>query len=124
MNPGDELFSNLPYSEKFFRLNPMPRFYRPPHGLPLYWRDETSGQLSAAIFRYLSFVTKKASTPPTEEQIWLIRCYLEHFIMAPCWVDYGDNSVSELRKAVNDINSVEAIKDWLRKALEIALDPI
>lgn len=111
-------------NEKNFSLNSIPHFYRPPQGLPLYWRDETSGQLSAAIFRYLNFVTQKASTPPTNEQIWLIRCYLEHFIMAPCWVDCGDNSVSKLRETIKDVNSVEAIDDWLYKASEIALYPL
>lgn len=124
MSLDDELFNNLPHSEIKFSLNPIPHFYRPLQGLPLYWRDETSGQLSAAIFRYLNFVTQKVSTPPTDEQIWLIRCYLEHFIMAPCWVDYGDNSVSELRETVQDVNSVEAISNWLHKASEIALDPL
>lgn len=124
MSSDEELFSNLPCSEIKFSLNPIPAFYRPPHGLPLYWRDETSGQLSAAIFSYLNFITKKVLTPPTEEQIWLIRCYLEHFIMAPCWMEYNGNSLSELRELVKDVNSVETIDKWLRKAMEIALDPL
>lgn len=124
MSLDNELFNELPHSETKFSLNPIPYFYRPPQGLPLYWRDETSGTLSAAIVCYINFVTKKVSTPPTDEQIWLIRCYLEHFIMAPCWVDYGDNSLNKLRETVKDVNSVEAIKCWLSKALEIALDPL
>lgn len=56
--------------------NPIPNYYRHP-GIPLYWRDEQSGQLESAIFRYLNYCNKQAETPPTDYQIWLIRCYFE-----------------------------------------------
>jgi hypothetical protein len=109
-------------TERVFALNPIPPFY--PQGLPLYWRDEQSGQLSAAIWRYLNFVTKKVSTPPTEAQIWLIRCYLEHFIMAPCWAEDQDGLLLKLRDEIKTLDSCKSVDAWLRKASEIALDPI
>ncbi|MBW4598714.1 MAG: hypothetical protein KME29_03770 [Calothrix sp. FI2-JRJ7] len=104
--------------------NPIPNFYSPPMGVPLYWRDEQSGQLENAIFAYLEFVTKHATVPPNETQIFLIRYYFEHYIMAPCWQDDGNGTLTRLREDTKNINSVEAISAWLKLASEIALDPL
>lgn len=104
--------------------NPIPNFYKPPMGLPLYWRDEQSGQLENAIFAYLEFVTKQTSQPPNETQIFLIRCYFEHYIMAPCWQEDENGTLLKLRAETKNINSVDAISAWLTVASEIALDPL
>ncbi|OKH47312.1 hypothetical protein NIES2101_24040 [Calothrix sp. HK-06] len=102
--------------------NPIPSFYN--QGLPLYWRNEQSGQIETAIFRFLNFQNNEVSTPPTDYQIFLIRCYFEHYINALCWqVDNGE-ILYELREDIKSIKSVESINGWINKALSIGLDPL
>jgi hypothetical protein len=47
-------------------------------GTPLYWGNEHSGQLRAAI---LPFLGHRA----TEEQLEVVRAYIEYYLAAPCW---------------------------------------
>jgi hypothetical protein len=101
----------------------MPRFYRPPHGLPLFWRDEVSGQLPAAVQAYLD--NRCDGAPISDEQIALLRDYIHHYIHAPCWEqDAFAAELKELRGSVDGLTSSQAIADWIWKALEIGLDPL
>jgi hypothetical protein len=83
---------------------------------PKYWRHETGGLLKAAVEAYLN------GNVMTLEQINLMRCYLRQWIMSPrcgkamAW--------RELRKDVEAIRTRRDIGEWLRRALDEAIDPL
>lgn len=115
-----QLFGDFPYNQVIAVDEPnlIPRIYSPPLGLPLYWRNEQTGSLAIAVMAYLK------SKPLFPYQIFQIKCYLEHYINAPCWVDDSAGILRELRLDINTIKSVKDIDSWLDKAMEIALDPL
>lgn len=110
----------------------MPNFYRPPLGLPLYWRDEVTGELERAVMDYYRVVLREPGQGPlSPQQLKLLRDYVVHFINAPCWerncVRCGDDDslavLKELRARAATLASVNSIARWTEEAAEIALDP-
>ncbi|HYW17968.1 MAG TPA: hypothetical protein VE956_01420, partial [Nodularia sp. (in: cyanobacteria)] len=97
----------------------IPNIYRPPLGLPLNWRDETSGELPRAVFKYFS------SQSLTADEISLMAEYCQHYINAPCWDATGGfpNELAALRQSANSLSSVSEIGQWINDCLEIAIDP-
>ncbi|QMS87317.1 hypothetical protein HUN01_06865 [Nostoc edaphicum CCNP1411] len=97
----------------------IPNIYRPPMGLPLNWKDETSGKLRSAIFRFFS------SHKLSPEEISLIAEYCQHYINAPCWDAAGGfpDELAALRQSANSLSSVSDISQWINGCLEIAIDP-
>jgi hypothetical protein len=96
-----------------------------PLGLPFYWRDETSGELVAAVNAYLD--NRIEHKPITAGHIALVRDFLAHYINAPCWDSCADAfgvELNWLRTRVNDLNSPEKIQRWIHKATEIGMDPL
>jgi hypothetical protein len=94
------------------------------NGGPLYWRDEQSGNLAAAIEAYL---TRNYSDAPTPEQIDLMRAYLEYYVSAPCWNIAGNSLTSEIEKlkvCAENLRTTHDIYNWLFKAMEVGLDPL
>jgi hypothetical protein len=94
-----------------------PAVYILPLGLPLYWRNEQSGELRAAVMAYLN-----QQNQLTEEQFRLVRAYLRYWVFAPCWHDCG-GQLAELRESVEAIHRAEEITPWLLKALDLCIDP-
>ncbi|BAZ37182.1 hypothetical protein NIES4101_31030 [Calothrix sp. NIES-4101] len=80
--------------------------------------------LEEAVKTYWLFKTNNQETAPTEHQIFLIKCYLEHYINAPCWQEDSKINLQKLRSTVSSINSIDDIHAWLKNAMEIALDPL
>lgn len=101
-------------------FNPMPPY--PPDGIPYYWLNEQSGQLPTAINAYLH--CRGGGELPTDKQIFFIRCYLEHWVNAPCWAEDDIGTLAKLRQTAPQIKTVADIDKWLDLALEIALDPL
>lgn len=97
----------------------IPNVYRPPLGLPLNWRDETSGELHNAVFKYFS------SEHLFESEISLIAEYCQHYINAPCWDATGGfpTELAALRLSSASISTVAEISQWIDACLEIAIDP-
>jgi hypothetical protein len=97
----------------------MPQIYLLPTGGPLYWRNEQTGVLTAAVFAYLN-------RDPTGDQLELVRKYLEYYIHAPCWnvVDSFEDELEELRRSSKTIKTYGEIHDWIFRALEIGIDPL
>lgn len=92
----------------------IPDFYRQPQGLPLYWRDEISGELQEAVFSYLEgWITNK--------ELELVIEYLQYWIAAPCW--QGGVGLSTLREASKRLQSKKDVDAFLRDCLAIGLDP-
>ncbi|MEH2242348.1 hypothetical protein [Nostoc sp.] len=97
----------------------IPNVYRPPLGLPLNWRDETSGELPNAVFKYFS------CEHLFESEISLLAEYCQHYINAPCWDATGGfpTKLAALRQSATTISTVADISQWIDACLEIAIDP-
>ncbi|MEH2310746.1 MAG: hypothetical protein V7K35_04795 [Nostoc sp.] len=98
----------------------IPNVYRPPLGLPLNWRDETSGELPNAVFKYFS------SEHLSKSEISLLAEYCQHYINAPCWDATGGfpTELAALRQSSTSISTVADINQWIDACLEIAIDPL
>ena len=98
----------------------IPNVYRPPLGLPLNWKDETSGELPGAVFKYFSF------EPLSKSEISLIAEYCQHYINAPCWDATGGfpKELAALRQTAATLSTVGEINQWINACLEIAIDPL
>ncbi|MEH1882476.1 hypothetical protein [Nostoc sp.] len=97
----------------------IPDVYRPPLGLPLNWKDETSGVLPRVVFKFFS------SHQLTPDEISLIAEYCQHYINAPCWQvsEEATSYLAALRQAATLISSVDDLSEWINACLEIAIDP-
>lgn len=102
-------------------MNKMPEFYVPPYGTPLYWRDEVSGVLPAAVDAYFSFVLGEGPEP-TAEQLSLLLDYIRYHINAPCWGDVM-GKLELLREQARALATVDDIRKYINSSLEIGLDP-
>lgn len=99
------------------RPSRMPTDY--PGGMPYYWVHEQTGHLREAI---LAYITPEVS--PSEDQLCLMREYLEHYINAPAWQDDDRGTLAELRRRVTALKTPEDISAWLKTASKIYLDPL
>jgi len=82
---------------------------------PGYWMHETSGVLRPAIVAFLEGGAMSA------EHVRTVRAYLRQWINAPCWA--GDD-VEHLRAGIDGLTSPAAIREWLREAYNIGIDPL
>lgn len=93
-------------------------------GLPLYWRNEQSGELACAVFAYLYHMAD-GKPAPTPEEFALFREYLEYWVNAPCWSDATfEVEMKNLRERVKTLKTPREIQAWLESALETGIDPI
>ena len=117
----------------------MPNFYRPPLGLPLYWGDEITGRLPAAVRHYFDFClghcpdeTAKdlGIQPMSAEELKVLYDYCLYFINAPCWEANLQDSeemledLKQLRERAKTLASVESIRRWNEECMELGLDPL
>jgi hypothetical protein len=101
----------------------MPQFYRAPLGLPFYWRDEISGELTRAVMAYLNWGVNGQQI--TEDQVELVADYLSYWVNAPCWdQETFEEEIAALRAGATKLKTPEGINAWIHKALEIAADPL
>ena len=97
--------------------------------LPLYWRNETSGQLAPAVLAYLEDRTGGHRVP--ESDLCLVVEYLKQWVKAPCWeqhwLDVDDEykaSWRALQKDVDGLKTAEEVGAWLMRALDFGIDPL
>jgi hypothetical protein len=97
----------------------IPNVYRPPLGLPLNWKDETSRQLRSAVFKFFSY--QKLSP----DEISLVAEYCQHYINAPYWDTTGGfpDELAALRESAATLSTVDQVGQWINGCLEIAIDP-
>lgn len=93
----------------------IPRVYLPPHGTPLYWLNEQSGVLPAAVRAFFDHLLAPEK-PFSGQQVADLREYLNYAISAPCWHDNGEGTLAELRASVATLDSAQAIAAWLDEA--------
>lgn len=90
---------------------------------PRYWLYETTGVLRPAIEAYLA-----GSMSP--EQVSVMRAYLWQWINAACWdqnphASAGDRAwLMLLRRRVEDLDSIGAIRAWIVEATDAGMDPL
>ena len=97
-----------------------------PVGLPLYWRNETSGTVAAAVQAYLADQT--GGLPISDEHIELLKTYLDQWISASCWDSDSDSELlaelHSLRERVKLLKTADEIHWWLMDALDLGMDPL
>ncbi len=100
-------------------------YYRPPHGLPLRWRDETSGELPQVFFKLMNHWSDPKNPAPNTEEIDLIRSYLVYYINAPCWLlSDMQSKIDQLKVNAIKIKTVDDINHWIDRCWDIGLDPL
>ncbi len=96
-----------------------------PNGGPLFWRNEESGELIAAVGAYLN--NRIEGTPISPAQVDLMREYLRHWINAPCWKQDDpviESAFDRLKLSVYTLRNANDISQWLRRALDLGIDPL
>jgi hypothetical protein len=102
----------------------MPTTYVRPLGTPLYWRDEQTGLLPAAMQAYVFYgADPTLNRPPTARQLALVINYFRYVINAPCWRD-SSGEVTRLRSLAAQMTTIEEIEQFIEDCLEIGIDPI
>jgi hypothetical protein len=104
--------------------------YREPMGLPLYWQNEATGVLQAAIRAYLD--NRVESKPIPAEQFELVRAYMEYVVNAPCWgrntmigLDHKAAEILDgLKRDVIELKNPDDIAGWIHRCMEIGIDPL
>lgn len=106
--------------------NLIPRIYREPFGLPLYWRGEISGKLEAAVLHYYAICLGEESELSPDD-LALLWHYVSHHVNAPCWSENCrgsyDAELHELRVRAAKRGDIAALREYEAAASEIALDP-
>lgn len=101
------------------------------NGMPVYWRDETSGRMLTAVMAFwLPYADSPNNVPElSEEHIIYLKQYLVHWAEAPC---YRTNPYAtaehkmQLDSAIALCKSIESRKDInvaLDALMELAIDP-
>lgn len=93
--------------------------YVPPLGTPLYWGNEQSGTLPAAVRAYFAAATGDGYC--TEDELRLVIDYLRYVIDAPCW---QGPQIEALRANAKYLHSIEAVKRWILACLKEGIDPL
>ena len=119
-------------------MSRIPKFYCPPLQTPLYWRDERSGELPAAVSHYFDHCLGHAPdataedleiAPLTVQELQLICEYCVYFIHAPCWeMNMAESEemlgeLKELQVRAKSLASVESIRRWNEECMDLGLDP-
>lgn len=98
--------------------NHIPKVYLPPYGTPLYWMNDQSGTMQAAMKPFLE------GKPLTDEQFHLLKEYLTYVIDAPCWKGPGQ-ILPALRQQIRKAQDRQDIQVFLDDCLrEAGIDPI
>jgi len=82
---------------------------------PGFWMYETTGALRPAVEAYLN------GEQMTGEQIAAMRAYLRQWIADTAWTGMA---VTNLREAIDRLDSRGAINAWLELADQIGIDPL
>ena len=88
---------------------------------PFYWMYESSGILRPVVRAYL----RGAQLSP--QDVATMRAYLRQWIFADAWDQnpYGDGTeLAGLRDMIQSLNSTAQIREWLRRATEMGMDPL
>jgi hypothetical protein len=113
---GDMSGSNIFVSSPRYTI---PRVYPKLYGGPLYWKDETSGVLKAAMMGYLE---RHEITP-------LFLDYLNYWIEAPAWRFRETEpeylaALAELIARSKTLKHAQEVRTWINDCLNWGIDPL
>lgn len=91
-------------------------------GGPLYWRNEESGRLPAAVNAYLDHCLDRSNPGPTPEQLALLIDYCDYWVHAPCWRVYDE--ISQLRQSIKRVCTLDELREWMHRAMTEGIDPL
>lgn len=112
-------------SEKRYKY--IPNVY--PDGGPLYFMNDTSGQLPTAVLAFMTYGSDPTHSTLSARHLEMVREYGEYWIHAPCWdanPEHDEQSrrhLADLRKQIQDATTFEEVDAWIRACLEIGIDP-
>ena len=92
---------------------------------PKYWMLETSGELAAAVNRYLDRHINRVLRDPSgleQRDIDLIKAYLWQWVNSPLWAPSG--SLQALRMMVATIQTQNDISRAITAAIRLEMDPL
>lgn len=98
-------------------------------GMPLYWRDDQTGQMTGAVMAYYN-ACLGTKPGPTPEQLELVCDFCRYFINAPVWLsnpeldDETRAEIEELKVRALSLASVESVRRWISECMEVGLDPL
>lgn len=99
-------------------------------GLPLYWREETSGKLASAFEWYLNLDEVAAvDSKVVQINLNLLKVYVVQYLRAPCWVNHEGVSANYLDLLERTIKEAEEIAtptnltQVLTMCLNLGIDP-
>lgn len=93
--------------------------YVPPFGTPLYWGNEQSGVLRAAVMAF--YATSLGKGTCSESELRLVIDYAQYVIGAPCW---QGPEIEALRESAKHLRSVTDINRWIGECLSEGIDPL
>jgi hypothetical protein len=95
---------------------------------PLYWGNDVTGILPAAVKAF--YAEALGEKVALRWQVKLVRDYLDYYINAPCW-DNNPHADAEyrvtfaaLREEIKTLENVEGINQWIEQCIEIGIDPL
>lgn len=99
-----------------------------PGGIPLYWRNETSGRMRGAV---MNFLNDRADVG----DLLLIQAYFKHWINAPVWSCYTPQDHDQLlllRQSIEAMvdsrldvrQNASNLNRWYGQAVELGIDPL
>jgi hypothetical protein len=80
--------------------------------LPGYWMNETSGKLAPVVEKYLR------GEVLTTDEVAIMRAYLRQ------WIAGDFQGVDHLRLRVGRLTTTRMIREWLKDAEDIGIDPL
>jgi hypothetical protein len=83
---------------------------------PLYWMNETSGHLEAAVIAYLN------ERELNRGDIDLLKSYFAIWTNATVWSE--SDELDKLRQSIGAIATIADIDRWLDRALNMGIDPL
>lgn len=112
----------------------VPRIYvpgpRPGMDLPLYWRNEQTGELPAAVEAYLEISAGIRQELLSTRQLEILLDYIRYHIKAPCWATNCKSSPdleADLKRAIlmaDLARTIEDIHAFIEHTMTMGIDPL
>lgn len=108
-----------------------PPIYLGPHLTPLYWANESTGELKAAVMTF--FHVDHDGEPLTPRQWELVRAYVVYVMQAPCWLEKHPMQpptadyralIEDLRRKAREVQNPRDLLAFLDDCLEADIDPL
>lgn len=129
--PGDNVRAEIktvqqPFGHDLSRHVVIPDYYSPQLGAPMYWRNEPSGLLAAAVMAMHTHGANPKQPGPSAEQLGMIARYAQYYINAPCWEIASEGFATELAQLRAQAKAMKTLADvqaWIRHCMNIGVDP-